>query len=195
MLHRRAFFDIHLSTLSTYSTRTTLCVLLELYESVLMLCYCWPIWQKLGVTIDHIESRESKENAKKSKDYYIEFPSQAKDEETILLTQLREVTAGVTVYYPNTPSSVTDSLNHGQEQGSNEATIPWFPRNIRDLKKCCTTLYKFGHDLSSDHPVSIYWTLGLKGYITYQYGSAVVIITFGSTPCGIIPSLRTCVCK
>ncbi len=29
---------------------------------------------------------------------------------------------------------------------------PWFPKHISDLHRCCTALFKYGHDLGVDHP-------------------------------------------
>ncbi len=28
----------------------------------------------------------------------------------------------------------------------------WFPRHISEVQKCCTTLFKYGAELSEDHP-------------------------------------------
>ena len=30
--------------------------------------------------------------------------------------------------------------------------VPWFPENISEVRKCCTTLFKYGAELGADHP-------------------------------------------
>ena len=35
-------------------------------------------------------------------------------------------------------------------------TVPWFPRQIKDLDRCNLLITKFDPDMDQDHPVSLY---------------------------------------
>ena len=42
-------------------------------------------------------------------------------------------------------------------------TVPWFPRQMKDLDRCNLLITKFDPDMDQDHPVSVY-----SKNITYQ---------------------------
>lgn len=35
-------------------------------------------------------------------------------------------------------------------------TVPWFPRQIKDLDRCNMLITKFDPDMDQEHPVSVY---------------------------------------
>ena len=67
-------------------------------------------------------------------DYYMEFvtPSQKVTEE--LLSKLDKISSSVIVVFTSAHNKV------------------WFPQHITELHRCCTTLFKYGHELAPDHP-------------------------------------------
>ena len=41
---------------------------------------------------------------------------------------------------------------HADVDTTSSVNAAWFPRHISEVRECCTTLYKFGEDLTEDHP-------------------------------------------
>ena len=116
--------------------------------------------QESGVSLKHIESRPAQSDPDAKYDYFLEcgFPKlspptleqaqQHQQKHDRLIAQLRELSSCVTI---------TSSPNGGPENpegGKEEPEIPWFPKCIAELDRCCTNLHKYGHELTPDHPVS-----------------------------------------
>jgi hypothetical protein len=95
--------------------------------------------QNLGIEVKHLESRASKDRARK--EYFIEYKSPSQDVTTKLYKSLEEEGASPRISpLPNGPSKST----------------PWFPRHISEVGRCCTALFKSGGDLKCaghDDPV------------------------------------------
>ena len=41
---------------------------------------------------------------------------------------------------------------HVDVDTTSSVNVAWFTRHISEFRKCCTTLDKFGEDLTEDHP-------------------------------------------
>lgn len=82
----------------------------------------------------HLESRPSKlEHKHEDKlDYFVEFQSPSTQVTTELVAELKKIASNVV-------------LSPSEDR-------PWFPRHISELHRCCTTLFKYGHELTPDHP-------------------------------------------
>ena len=89
-------------------------------------------YQTRAINPTHIESRPSTRD--NSLDYFIEFPAPPSDVGEELISEIKCVASQVTV---------------GGEALSEEV---WFPRHISEVRKCCTTLFKYGAELAEDHP-------------------------------------------
>ena len=112
--------------------------------------------QELGVSLKHIESRPSRSDPAAKCDYFMDcsFPklSSEKHQQMLdqLITQLKETSSCITV--PSGPKSEPESPC--SKDGKKETAVPWFPRSIAELDRCCTNLHKYGHEMAPDHPVS-----------------------------------------
>lgn len=90
--------------------------------------------------MNHLETRPSKsaedsvaETRVSTTDYYVEFVSPSQEVTRTLLYELDKISSNIIVL----PS---------------QAENIWFPRHISELHRCCTSLFKYGHELASDHP-------------------------------------------
>ena len=116
-----------------------------MYISPLACIYIFP-FQYLTINPTHIESRTSDATPATSKsssddsstegmfDYFIEFPAPPTSVMDALISKLE---------------SVAEVVQTGGKPLGGEV---WFPRHISEVRKCCTTLFKYGSELAEDHP-------------------------------------------
>ena len=97
-----------------------------------------PHFKNLGIHLRHLETRPSRTSVGDGKlDYYLELQSPSEEASRTLLARLETITSKLAL----PPEASVSS--------SDEA---WFPRHISELHRCCTTLFKYGHELAPDHP-------------------------------------------
>lgn len=99
----------------------------------------------MKIDLKHLESRPAKCNDSTSDssgdrgnariDYFIEFVSPSRDLSDVLMANLKKIALKVSLL----------SVVMGPEK-------PWFPQHISTLHRCCTNLFKYGEQLSPDHP-------------------------------------------
>lgn len=121
-------------------------VVLSLSSDPTSLISVLSVFQKLKVQIEHLESRQcfltKKEEAVFTPlEYYVKFKT-SQDVAKTLINELEKIS--LTVKLSSTQSSSPPS--------SSSSSSVWFPRHISDLYRCCTTLFKYGSELASDHP-------------------------------------------
>ena len=86
--------------------------------------------------MEHLESRHAEKEVKNSvtKEYFIEFKSPSEGVAAMLQKELQKITTSLKI----------SPLSNGPSK------IPWFPRHISEVGRCCTTLFKSGPDLGAD---------------------------------------------
>jgi hypothetical protein len=106
-------------------------------------------FEDLDISLSHIESRASKINPATEFDFFVEFNTCSETQKrTELVAKLSTYATSVRVV-ENGPTDTkgADVLREKESEG-----VPWFPRTIHDLHRCCTNLLKYGHELTPDHP-------------------------------------------
>lgn len=93
-----------------------------------------------GISLSHIESRPSKINPGVEFDFYAQCVCSA-EEKAGLVASLRSYSTDVRIVQEE-PRRVKLTEND----------VPWFPKSIHDLHRCCTNLFKYGDELTPDHP-------------------------------------------
>ncbi|GAB1608978.1 tryptophan 5-hydroxylase 1-like, partial [Argonauta hians] len=106
-------------------------------ERVGVLAEALGIFQKYKVSLDHIESRPSREDSK-CYDFYVSSSNNG-DELKEAVKALKEKTTSLQI------------LSRQAEHG-NKAEIPWFPHKICDLDKFANMILSYGSELDADHP-------------------------------------------
>ncbi|XP_064389915.1 phenylalanine-4-hydroxylase-like isoform X2 [Halichondria panicea] len=92
--------------------------------------------------ITHLESRPSRTPTDEDNeiDYFIQFSVLSDFSPDTFVAILQEFVVSASLVSGSEPSScLSDST-------------PWFPRSIADVAQCCTTLFKYGSELTPDHP-------------------------------------------
>lgn len=95
-------------------------------------------FEDLDINLTHIESRRSKSNPGTEYDIYTQCVC-AEEKKSDLLNKLDSYSSDVKVVQEEVIERRGD-------------TIPWYPRTIYDLQRCCTNLFKYGDELAPDHP-------------------------------------------
>ncbi len=104
-------------------------------------------FEDLDISLSHIESRASKINPATEYDFFAEFNTCSETQKrTELVAKLSTYATSVRVVENSIP--VTKGVDVLQETEG----VPWFPKTIHDLHRCCTNLLKYGHELTADHP-------------------------------------------
>ena len=101
-------------------------------------------FEDLDISLSHIESRSSKINPGIEYDFFAEFICSEPQKRTELVAKLNTYATSVRIV-ENRPG--TKSADVRQKEN-----VPWFPKTIHDLQRCCTNLFKYGHELTPDHP-------------------------------------------
>lgn len=96
-------------------------------------------FEDLDVNLSHIESRRSKTRPDEECDIYAQCAC-AQDKSTELVSRLGCYATNVRL------------LQDGPKTVREERDGPWFPQSIHELHRCCTNLFKYGHELTPDHP-------------------------------------------
>jgi len=89
--------------------------------------------QDRAINPTHIESRPSPRDSN-SLDYFIEYSAPPSCDHEELISEIKRLAS---------------SVRTEEEAESGEV---WFPRHISEVRKCCTTLFKYGAELAEDHP-------------------------------------------
>lgn len=97
-------------------------------------------FEAMDINLSHIESRPSRTSPGVEYDFYVRCGC-SEDEKADLVARLKRYSTGVRIVQ--------------EEPGRSEVAendVPWFPKSVRDLHRCCTNLFKYGHELTADHP-------------------------------------------
>ena len=100
-------------------------------------------FEDLDVTLSHIESRSSRIKPDTEYDFFAEFVCSEPTRRNELVAKLNSYATSVKV--------VQNGLGIESTEAANDK-VPWFPRTIHDLRRCCTNLFKYGDELTLDHP-------------------------------------------
>ena len=104
------------------------------------------VFDDLDISLSHIESRPSKTNPGAEYDFYVKCVcSEVKRLE--LVDRLIGHVTSVRVLQED-----SSSLTCQTDSSPSKDNIPWFPKSIKDLHRCCANLFKYGHELTPDHP-------------------------------------------
>lgn len=103
-------------------------------------------FEDLDISLSHIESRSSKINPGIEYDFFVEFISSEPQKKTELVAELNTYATSVRIA-ENGPGT-----NSADVRAKDDSDVPWFPKSIHDLQRCCTNLFKYGHELTPDHP-------------------------------------------
>ena len=103
-------------------------------------------FEDLDISLTHIESRSSKTIPEVEYDFFAEFVCSEPEKTTELVAKLN--------IYATTVRIVENGLStkNTEVQIKDDYDIPWFPKTIQDLHRCCTNLFKYGHELTPEHP-------------------------------------------
>ena len=93
----------------------------------------------LDINLSHIESRHSKTRPDQECDIYAQFSCTSEKKTAKLISELGCYATNV---------RILQDESKALEQGDS----PWFPKSIHELHRCCTNLFKYGHELTPDHP-------------------------------------------
>ena len=96
-------------------------------------------FEDLDISLTHIESRTSKTNPGTEYDFYAECVCYG-ERRADLVNNLEKYSTSVKIVQDEFESEKTDE------------DLPWFPKTIYDVRRCCTNLFKYGGELASDHP-------------------------------------------
>lgn len=88
----------------------------------------------MAIDVKHLESRPASKEGSVTKEYFIEFKSPSQEATEVLQKKLEKLTISLNI----------SPLSNGP------STVPWFPRHISEVGRCCTTLFKAGPDLGED---------------------------------------------
>lgn len=94
-------------------------------------------FEALDISLSHIESRPSQTNPGVEYDFYAQCEC-LEDKKAELVSRLKRYSTSVRIVQ--------------EEPKVTENDVPWFPKSIHDLHRCCTNLFKYGHELTPDHP-------------------------------------------
>ena len=101
-------------------------------------------FEDLDISLSHIESRSSKINPGVEYDFFAEFICPELQKRTELVAQLNTYATSVRIV-ENGPETKTADVWEKE-------SVPWFPKTIHDVRRCCTSLFKYGDELTPDHP-------------------------------------------
>ena len=101
-------------------------------------------FEDLDVSLSHIESRSSKINPGTEYDFFAEFVCSEPHKRIELVAKLSTYATSVRI--------LENGLGREGADMREKEGAPWFPKTIHDLQRCCTNLFKYGDELSPDHP-------------------------------------------
>ena len=105
-------------------------------------------FEDLDISLTHIESRSSKTIPGVEYEFFAEFVCSEPEKRTQLVTKLTDTYATSVRIVENGLSIKNAEITSAK----GDSDIPWFPKSIEDLHRCCTNLFKYGHELTPDHP-------------------------------------------
>ena len=102
-------------------------------------------FEAMDISLSHIESRPSQTNPGVEYDFYARCGC-SEDKRGDLVARLKSYSTGV--------RTVQDEpgIEREPKPQVTENDVPWFPKSVHDLHRCCTNLFKYGQELTADHP-------------------------------------------